>query len=125
MNKTLHCTCNALSGSLYKTLLRLALPGSLQYCVLYCFITLHLDLGLFVQNIALLQFKLSSLIYCTGFTVSLISVTLYGIAEHRCIECIKGMKDKGVGAPTLAAGFNEHCQGHRIAKMHEIQQKYK
>ena len=33
-------------------------------------------------------------------------------------ECIKGMKDKGLGAPTLAAGFNEHCQGHCIAKMH-------
>ena len=28
------------------------------------------------------------------------------------------MKDKGVSAPSLAAGFNEHCQGHCIAKMH-------
>ena len=44
---------------------------------------------------------------------------------YREAECIKGMKDKGIGVPILAAGLNEHCQGHPIAKMHlEIQEQY-
>ena len=38
------------------------------------------------------------------------------VLNRRAEGCIKGMKDKGVGAPPLAAGFNEHCQGHCIEK---------